>query len=53
MFADNTSLFLWDEPTNLEKAMHTLSRYCEASSAKTNWHKTVAIWPSRQDRTWD
>jgi hypothetical protein len=53
MFADDTSLFLRDIPENLERAMQILARYGEASGTKINWHKTIAIWASCRDRTWD
>ena len=50
MFADDTSLFLRSEPTNLQQAMKVLELFCKASGAKVNWNKTVAIWASRRDR---
>jgi hypothetical protein len=50
MFADDTSLFLRGEPANLDRAMRTLALYCDTLGARTNWHKTVAIWVSKRDR---
>jgi hypothetical protein len=53
MFTDDTSLFLRSELANFQRAMKVLELFCEASGAKVNWHKTVAIWASRRDRIWD
>jgi hypothetical protein len=52
-FADDTTLYLKGTPTNLSKAQKVLETFSAASGAKVNWHKSVAIWASKKERTWN
>ncbi|KAG0571879.1 hypothetical protein KC19_VG050800 [Ceratodon purpureus] len=52
MFADDTNLLLKGTEANLDIAMQVLSTFCEATDAKLNESKLVAIWASRQPRDW-
>ncbi len=51
-FADDTALYLQGTPSNLDKAQKVLTIFSAASGAKINWHKSTAIWASKNDRTW-
>jgi hypothetical protein len=49
-FANDTTLNLKGEQTNLDKTHGVLETFCKASGAKINWNKSVAIWASRRKR---
>ena len=51
-FADDTTLFLRGDPTNLEKALQIIELFCSAPGAKLNSHKSCALWVSFKPRTW-
>ncbi len=51
-FADDTALYLKGTPSNLDKAQRVLAIFSSASDAKINWHKSAAIWASKNERTW-
>jgi len=51
-FADDTALYLKGTPGNLDKAQRILTLFSQASGAKVNWHKMVAIWASKFERAW-
>lgn len=53
IFADDTSVFLRGNSTNLQQTMQILAQYNKASRARLNWHKTIVLWASRQDQIWD
>jgi hypothetical protein len=52
-FANNTALYLQGSPANMDRAQEVLKTFCRASGAKINWHKSVAIWANKKDRTWE
>lgn len=52
MFADDTLLFLDGTRDNMDTALTVINRFGAASGAKLNLHKSVGIWLSQQDRTW-
>jgi hypothetical protein len=52
-FVDDTALYLHGSPANMDRAQKVLKTFCRASGAKINWHKSVAIWASKKDRTWE
>lgn len=51
-FADDTALYLKGTPSNLDKAQRVLVIFSSASGVKINWHKSAAIWASKNGRTW-
>jgi len=51
-FADDTTLYFKGSPHNMDKAQSILKLFCQASGAKINWHKSVAIWANKKERTW-
>ena len=52
MFANDTNLLLEGTQENLNTTMEVLTMFCEASGAKLNENKSVAIWAGRQPRDW-
>lgn len=52
MFADDTLLFLDGTRDNMDRALTVISRFRAASGAKLNLHKSVGLWLSQQERTW-
>ena len=50
-YADDTALYLQGSVENLSRAEEVIQLFCEASGAKVNWQKTVAIWVSAKPRT--
>lgn len=52
MFADDTLLFLEGNRENMERALTVINRFGAASGAKLNLHKSVGIWLSHNERTW-
>jgi hypothetical protein len=52
-FAEDTALYLQGSPPNMDRAQEVFKTFCRASGAKINWHKSVAIWASKKDRTWE
>ena len=52
MFADDTLLFLDGTKDNMDKALTVINRFGAASGAKLNLHKSVGLWLSHHDRTW-
>ena len=52
MFADDTLLLLDGTKDNMDRALTVISRFGAASGAKLNLHKSVGIWISHQERTW-
>jgi hypothetical protein len=50
-FANDTALYLRGTTNNMDKARRILKISCRASGAKINWHKSVAIWASKTERT--
>ncbi len=53
MFADDTALYLQGSPANMDRAQEVLKTFCRTSGMKINWHKFVAIWASKKERTWE
>jgi hypothetical protein len=51
-FADDTTIHLKGYPVNMDRAKEVLRIFCQASGAKINWHKSVAIWASTRERSW-
>ncbi len=45
-------MYLKGTPSNLDKAQKVLATFSTASGAKVNWHKSTAIWASKNARTW-
>jgi hypothetical protein len=37
----------------MDKAQNVLKIFCKASGAKINLNKSIAIWASRRERTWN
>ena len=52
MFADDTLLFLDGTRDNMDRALTVINRFGAASGAKLNLHKSVGLWLSQQERTW-
>lgn len=52
MFADDTLLLLDGTPENLDRAINVIYRFGAASGAKLNLHKSVGLWISHTERTW-
>ena len=52
MFADDTLLFLDGTIDNMDRALNVIHRFGAASGAKLNLHKSVGIWLSHSERTW-
>jgi len=52
-FTGDTALYLQGSPANMDKAQVVLKTFCHASGAKVNWHKSVAIWASKKEWTWE
>ncbi len=52
-FADDTALYLQGSPINLDRAQKVIDIFCTASGAKVNWHKSAAIWASKNERGWN
>jgi mannosylglycoprotein endo-beta-mannosidase len=51
-FTDDTALYLQGSPSNLDRAQNVLNIFCQASRARVNWHKSAAIWASKNKREW-
>jgi len=51
-FADDTALYLQGSPSNLDRAQNVLNIFCQTLGAKVNWHKSAAIWASKNKREW-
>jgi mannosylglycoprotein endo-beta-mannosidase len=51
-FADDTALYLQGSPSNLDRAENVFNIFCQASGAKVDWHKSAAIWASKNKRDW-
>jgi hypothetical protein len=51
-FADDTTLYLKGTPPHLDKAQRVLTLFSSAFGAKINWHKSAAIWASKNKQTW-
>ena len=52
MFADDTLLFLDGTRDNMDRALTVINRFGAASGAKLNLHKSVGLWLSQSERTW-
>lgn len=52
MFADDTLLFLDGTKDNIDRALTVIQRFGAASGAKLNLHKSVGLWLSKNERTW-
>ena len=52
MFAGDTMLFLDGTLDNMDRALDVINRFGAASGAKLNLHKSVGIWLSQAERTW-
>jgi exonuclease III len=52
MFADDTLLLLDGTKDNMDRALAVIDRFGAASGAKLNLHKSVGLWLSSTDRTW-
>jgi hypothetical protein len=52
MFADDTFLFLDGKLDNMDKALNVIQRFGAASGAKLNLHKSVGLWLSANECTW-
>ena len=52
MFADDTLLLLDGNKENMDRALNVVHRFGAASGAKLNLHKSVGIWLSNMERTW-
>jgi len=52
-FVDDTALYLQGSPANMDKAQVVFKTFCHTSGAKVNWHKSVAIWANKKERTWE
>lgn len=52
MFAYDTLLFLDGTRDNMDRALTVINRFGVASGAKLNLHKSVGLWLSQQERTW-
>ena len=52
MFADDTLLFLDGTRDNIDRALTVIQRFGAASGAKLNLHKSVGLWLSKNERTW-
>ena len=52
MFADDTLLFLDGTLTNMDTTLNVIHRFGAASGAKLNLHKSVGLWISSKERTW-
>lgn len=52
MFADDTLLLLDGNKENMDRALTVIHRFGVASGAKLNLHKSVGIWLSDMERTW-
>jgi hypothetical protein len=37
----------------MDRAQEVLKIFCRASGAEINWHKSVAIWANKKERTWE
>jgi len=53
MFVDDTVVYLQGSPTNMDKAQEVFKTFRRASGTKINWHKSVTIWASKKERTWE
>jgi len=52
MFADDTLLLLDGTKENLDRALTVIDRFGAASGAKLNLHKSVGLWLSSSEHTW-
>jgi len=52
-FVDNTGLYLKGSPANMGRAQEVFKTFCHAFGAKINWHKSVAIWANKKERSWE
>lgn len=52
MFADDTLFLLYGTVDNTNRALNVIYRFGAASGAKLNLHKSVGIWLSHSERTW-
>ena len=52
MFADDTLLLLDGNKENMDRALTVIHRFGAASGAKLNLHKSVGLWLSDTERTW-
>jgi hypothetical protein len=52
-FTDDTTLYLKGTPANMDRAQEVLKTFCHASGAKVNWCKSVAIWASQREKSWE
>ena len=43
-FADDTAVYLQGQDANLARFQEALERFCDASGAKINWHKSFGFW---------
>jgi len=51
-FVDDTALYLKGIPPNLDKAQRVFTQFSSASGTRINWHKSAAIWASKNEQTW-
>ena len=52
MFADDTLLLLDGTSENLDRALEVIRGFGDASGAKLNFHKSIALWVAHTERPW-